>query len=182
MYTGVVAEDMQRNKTKSQLSVYAVLNDDEDERTDKYEAEWNGFWQFTNMMQFLGRFTFVSLTGMKLMVYGILPSEDDTPPVQPLDPSSVAWQGTLEQIIDDATLYFANKCIELQIPAPTAVGFELIGENDDVIAEAELAWESIKVAYLTPDQLGSKDAFISDGWKVVLSDDSEDLISFFQGG
>ena len=45
VYTGVVIDDMQKNKTKANIAVFALLNDNEEERTIKYEAEWNGFWQ-----------------------------------------------------------------------------------------------------------------------------------------
>ena len=55
VYSGVHADSMQKHKTRADISVYALLNDNEEERSEKYEAEWNGFWQFVNMMQFFGQ-------------------------------------------------------------------------------------------------------------------------------
>ena len=180
VYAGVVSDDMQKNKTKADIFVYVLLNDDEEERTDKYEAEWNGYWQFVNMMQFLGRFAAVSDTGLKQMVYGALPMQDDTAPVQATDVLAHAWQETMEQIIDETTSGFAKKCIELGIPEPSSVGFELLGDNEDIIGEAELAWESMNIAYLTPEQLGSEEAFVTNGWRVLKTDD-EIVLSLFKG-
>jgi DEAD/DEAH box helicase domain-containing protein len=79
----------------------------------------------------------------------------------------------LEQIIDDSTLSFAKKCIELNIPQPTSVGYELVNENEEVIGEAELAWVSQKIALLTPEQDESVDAFAKNGWTVVRTEDEE---------
>jgi len=180
IYAGVVMDDMQRNKAKAELHVYALLDDDEDERTDKYEAEWNGFWQFKNMMQFLGRFTFASTTGLAQMVYGILPTLDESPQAQTFDDTAAAWQETLEQIIDDETLSFAKRCIALGLPEPSAVGYELVGAGDDIIGEAELAWESRKIALLTQEQLDSEVAFVCEGWKIISSDEAQDIQSIFR--
>jgi len=179
VYSGVVSDDMQKNKTKADIFVYALLNDDEEERTDKYEAEWNGYWQFVNLMQFLDRFIAVSATGLKQMVYGILPMQEDVSSELSPDRLANIWQETMEQIIDDYTSSFAKKCIELGIPEPSSVGFELLGAGEDIIGEAELAWESAKIAYLTPEQLDSEEAFIANGWQTIKTDD-EIVLSMFK--
>jgi DEAD/DEAH box helicase domain-containing protein len=112
VYSGVVSDEMQRNKTKADILVYVLLNDFDTERTDKYEAEWNGYWQFVNVMQFLNRFTAVSAAGLKQMVYGVIPMQDETTPEQAPDITVIAWQDTMEQIIDEFTSSFAKKCID----------------------------------------------------------------------
>jgi DEAD/DEAH box helicase domain-containing protein len=178
IYSGVVSDDIQKNKTKADIFVYALLNDDEEERTDKYEAEWNGYWQFVNVMQFLSRFAAVSATGLKQMVYGVMPIQNDTTPEQSPDKAVNAWKDTMEQIIDDSTSSFAKKCIELGIPEPSSVGFELLGVREDIIGEAELAWESMKIVYLTPEQLDSEEAFITNGWQVLKVDEEIELSLF----
>ena len=180
VYSGVVTDDMQRNKTKADVSVFALLNDEEDERTDKYEAEWNGFWQFSNMMQFLSRFTAASSTGLKQMVYSVLPAEMDLPQARKHEQTADAWKDTLEQILDESTLSFANKCIEIGIPEPSSVGYELVGKNEEVIGEAELAWVSLKIALLTHEQVECEDAFVSDGWRILKAED-ELSQSLFEG-
>jgi DEAD/DEAH box helicase domain-containing protein len=179
IYTGVVSDDIQKNKTKADIFVYAVLNDDESERTDKYEAEWNGYWQFNNMMQFLNRFTAASFTGIKQIVYNALPTQYDIPSEKSPAHSATAWLETLEQIIDDSILAFAKKCIELDIPQPSSVGYELVGDNGEIIGEAELAWVSLKIVLLTSEQGEGEDTFISEGWRVIKVND-EITQSFFK--
>lgn len=49
IYAGVIASAI---KSDGAIAVCAVLKDEKDKRTDKYEQEWNGFWQFCNVMQF----------------------------------------------------------------------------------------------------------------------------------
>jgi hypothetical protein len=95
------------------------------------------------------------------------------------DSSVDAWQDTMEQIIDESTSCFAKNCIELGIPEPSSVGFELLGAGEDIIGEAELAWESAKIAYLTPEQLDSEEAFIANGWQTIKSAD-EIVLSLFK--
>jgi DEAD/DEAH box helicase domain-containing protein len=47
------------------------------------------------------------------------------------------------------------------------VGYELSGDDGEVVGEADLAWESLKVAYLSPEQAESEGAFIGKGWKTI---------------
>ena len=67
------------------------------------------------------------------------------------------------------------------IPAPSVIGYEL---SDDLsgatIAEAEMAWEDKKIAWLLPEQEEYMDVFKSNGWTVLLS--SEEInINVFGG-
>jgi hypothetical protein len=107
------------------------------------------------------------------MVYGVIPMQDEIMPEQAPDMTAIAWQDTMEQIIDESTSSFAKKCIELGVPEPSSVGFELLGTGEDIIGEAELAWEPMKIAYLTPEQLDSEEAFITNGWQVLKTDDAK---------
>ena len=131
------------------------------------------------MMQFLGRFDAVSSTGIKQMVYNVLPAEDDAMAEQPLDHSAAEWLEIIEQVFDKSAIAFAKKCIALDIPKPSAVGYELVGINEEVIGEAEFAWFLLKIAFLTPEQIESEEAFINGGWKVIKVDD-EITPSFFK--
>ena len=170
IYSGVASDDMKSNKTRANISVYALLNDDEVSRTDKYEEEWNGFWQFANMMQFLDSFIAVSSVGLEQQVYASLPVHWEMDAQMPDHPTT-AWQGTMEQITDDSVIAFCQKCIALDIPEPSSVGYELAGQSDEVIGEAELVWASFKIALLTPEQGESEGVFVSHGWRVIKTDD-----------
>lgn len=71
----------------------------------------------------------------------------------------------------------ADKLIQLGIPAPSIAGFELTDESGEVLAEAEMAWEAQKIAFLLPEQSESK-AFEEHDW-LVLTADSEPTKELF---
>ena len=51
-YAGVLPSNLKADGKNAPITVLALLDDRPDARTDKYEQEWNGFWQFFNVMQF----------------------------------------------------------------------------------------------------------------------------------
>ena len=67
------------------------------------------------------------------------------------------------------------------ISRPSVVGFELSDEaSGATIAEAEMAWEDKKIAWLLPEQEDYMDVFKDKGWTVLLS--SEEInINVFGG-
>ena len=65
------------------------------------------------------------------------------------------------------------------IPAPSVVGFELSDESSGAtIAEAEMAWEDRKVAWLLPEQEDYADVFRRKGWIVLLSSEKINIDVF----
>lgn len=56
----------------------------------------------------------------------------------------------------------ANNC---PIPEP---GYEWMGETEEIIASAELAWVETKLAVLREDEIGYQLLFESAGWRVFL--------------
>lgn len=171
VYGGVLAEDMKKNKFKADAIVYVVLDDIAANRTEKYEPEWNGIWQFYNVLQFLPSFAGVSAVGLKDGIYNKVPLMvlKDTGTA---DATSAAWsQDVLEQLLDDRAKAFSAKCAELGVPAPETVGFELEDEKGTVVGEAEMAWERFKVAFLLEEQEESKETFIAEGWKVITAEE-----------
>jgi DEAD/DEAH box helicase domain-containing protein len=185
VYSGAEVDDMQKNKNNAAISVFALLDDNTDGRTDRYEAEWNGFWQFANVMQFLDGFAAVSAVGLEKNVYAALPTEvlrEDVPLTREVDGAAVpvSWREVLAQNDDESILAFAEKCIALGAPAPSSVGFELVGGDGRVVGEAELAWEGTKTALLMPWQDESEAAFLAAGWRVVRVND-EITQSLFEG-
>ncbi|MDR2752113.1 MAG: hypothetical protein LBC41_15770, partial [Clostridiales bacterium] len=172
-YFGVKISELNK-KNKSTIISNAVLDDRNDEsRTDFYEAEWNGFLHFINIMQFLPQFAAVSVTGLQEMAYSAIPAALAAPETQ-----SSLWQDTFKQLLDDVTKAFATRCIEAGIPEPSSVGYELADNTGTVVAEAEMVWESMKIAFLTPDQEGEKETFESKGWTVLLADDTINRATF----
>jgi DEAD/DEAH box helicase domain-containing protein len=177
---GVGTTDMRAKRSDADYRVIAVLSDGAEGRTDKYAEEWNGFWQFFNVMQYLPGFAAVSTTGIDTGVYHALPITLNLDvPVPPIGTDDTAWAEALEQTLDATAKAMAEKMIELGMPAPSIVGFELTDESGEVIAEAEMAWEAQKIAFLLPEQSEST-AFEAHGW-LVLTADSELTKEIFDG-
>jgi DEAD/DEAH box helicase domain-containing protein len=180
--SGVVTTDMQQYKANAVVTVCSLLNDDKDERTDKYEADWNGFWQFFNLMQFLPSFAAVTETGIEQGVYNaIILKEQTADDYVTTVVSDELWTEILEQLFDVAAKECANKLIALGVQAPSAAGYELINAAGAIIAECEIAWVNEKVALILPEQIESREVFEQNGWTVIGVDD-EFSVDIFQGG
>lgn len=179
---GVPSSDLKKYRTNATVYVFALLNDDKDNRTDKYEAEWNGFWQFFNMMQFLPSFAAVTVNGMSQMVYHAIPAIIQNESV--MGESYIvddSWAETMQQLFDDAAKECANKLRALGISSPSAVGYELIDSTGAIVAECEMAWEREKIVVQLLTQIDSKDKFAEEGWTVFTTEDSFS-VEVFQGG
>lgn len=173
---------MQNHKTKAAVCVCAVLNDISDNRSDKYEEEWNGFWHFYNTMQFLSSFAGVTEKGMEAIIYNTIPVmivdiEDDNADIG----ISEQWTEILEQVFDDDAKEYLNKLISMGIPAPSCVGYELENSNGAVVAECEIIWEDKKIALLLEEQIKDREIFEQEGWTVIMVNDEVER-SVFEGG
>ena len=74
-------------------------------------------------------------------------------------------------------------CATEALPLPV-VGYELTDRQGRVCAEAELAWESRKVAVLLPERMEAAEAFRDQGWKVFCIPDLADpqpLLALLRG-
>ena len=180
--SGVSTNDMQINRINAKYFVFAILNDAVDRRTNKYEAEWNGFWHFFNVMQFLKGFTAVSVSGIDQMVYSsIVPPAINTGGlVEPIEVMDSAWSEAISQLFDITAKDMAGKLISLGVPAPSSIGYELVDDSGTVVAEAEMAWEDLKIAYQLSGQVGTND-FVLRGW-TIISDKTDLKPDIFNGG
>ena len=159
------------------MTVCAVLDDCKDDRTDKYEQEWNGFWQFSNVMQFDDRFIAVCYTGLDSQAYVALPVRKVDTVAEDNAPASVyqeEWGEIKSMLFDDESKAIADECRSREIPAPEEVGSELADINGEVIAEIELAWTGRKIGYMTAEQLSDKEKAEEAGWKIFTTSDKID--------
>ena len=175
---GIPVSALQADKN-APVSVLAVLDDRADSRTDKYEQEWNGFWQFFNVMQFAGRFAAVSSTGLEAHVYDALPcgqpdtaAEDNAPAA----PAGEGWAGIREELFGDAAVKLADALEEKGVPAPEEVGFELENDAGEVIAEMELAWTGRRLGYMTEEQACERKSAERAGWTIFTTADEVDTV------
>ena len=181
VYAGVLTSAL---KEKKPVAVCAVLKDEKDQRTDKYEQEWNGLWQFHNIMQFSEEFIAVSSVGMTQMDYLVLPVEsEDVLTGSAEAPADAAWDGIMELLFDDDAKAFAESAKGTGLPAPNEdnIGYEVIGDDGEVVATIEIAWPEEKVGFMTAEQLEDREKMESMGWHILDLITVNDAISYFGG-
>ena len=176
----VSISEMTALKMRAPAKVVAILDDDPSSRTDKYEADWNGFWHFVNVMQFSSSATFLSKIGINKAIYTVLgsiiaegskPSNEEAPEIV----IDEFWSDIMGDFIDDIAVTCATEMKKNGIPAPSTIGFELSDERSGAtIAEAEMAWEDSKIAWLLPEQEEYSDIFKKSGWMVLYSNEKID--------
>ena len=183
IHSGILAAEL---KKEGAVAVCAVLNDEKECRTDKYEQEWNGFWRFNNLMQFAEKFIAVSSVGISHMDYLALPAvradSDVSAMVSEIDD---AWSEIKELLFDDDAKKFVEIAKDADVPAPDEdnVGYEVEGDDGDVIATVEIAWPDRRVGFMTAEQTVDKEKLEQLGWKILNLFDVADIdtASYFGG-
>jgi len=183
MYAGVTLSELQSNQTRALPVVFAVLNDRNEDRTDRYEADWNGFWHFYNVMQFSNRFAGATVTGLEQMAYGVLPSMLESAPSvadSQTQTDAEGWSEVFASLLEEEARQFAARLQSAGAKVPSSVGYALQDDRGVIIAECELAWEQEKVAALLSEQIGSREQFERAGWTVFTLED--DIPKSITGG
>ena len=167
IYAGVMADQLKSGS----VAVCAVLHDEKDQRSDKYEQEWNGFLLFMNMMQFCKEIIAVSSSGLGQMAYLSLPvvSSEETAAGGGEHTSGNAWDQIMELLFDEDAKAFAAAAKEASLPAPEEdnIGFEVEGDDGEVMATVEIAWPDRKIGFLTAEQMEDKEKLEHLGWTIV---------------
>ena len=169
LYSGIAISKAKADRS-TPYTVFAVFDDKTDPANEKFEMEWNGFWHFVNILQFNPEFSFVTAIGLEKMIYMKLDepiSVTNTVTEQPAPNSE--WDNVLEELFDDAAKDMAEKLKGANAPVPDEIGYELT-ENDEVIAEIEMAWTESKIAYLTEDQMEYEEILTDKGWTIINND------------
>jgi DEAD/DEAH box helicase domain-containing protein len=155
-------------------------------RSQEFQEEWNGFLRLFNLFQFLPRCIAMSATGIEdstvdmsgvVMLAGSALREVGTA-------SESAWNEILE-LSDTLVRPLIERLHESGKGLPE-VGFEIVGSDGTVAGQAELAWETEKIAVLLDEQLPYRDEFENQGWKIFTSEEVEEkpvaLMSMLRGG
>lgn len=169
LYSGIAISKAKADRS-TPYTVFAVFDDKTDPANEKFEMEWNGFWHSVNILQFNPEFSFVTAIGLEKMIYMKLDetiSVTNTLTEQPAPNSE--WDNVLEELFDDAAKDMAEKLKGANAPVPDEIGYELT-ENDEVIAEIEMAWTESKIAYLTEDQMEYEEILTDKGWTIINND------------
>ena len=168
-YSGISVSKAKADRS-TPYTVFAVFDDKTDPANDKFEMEWNGFWHFVNVLQFNPEFSFVSKMGLENMIYMRL---DETVTAVAEVAKQVSanneWDNVLEELFDDTAKDMAEKLEKANVPVPDEIGYEIV-ENDEVIAEIEMAWTENKIAYLTEVQTEYVEILTEKGWIIINND------------
>lgn len=184
IYSAVLASEL---KAEGAVAVCAVLNDEKDHRTDKYEQEWNGLWRFYNLMQFSDEFIAVSSVGMNHMDYLALPvvinADFDTG--APETVVDGAWNVIKDLLFDDDAKAFVELAKDAGVPAPDDdnIGYEVEGDDGEVVATVEIAWPDKRIGFMTAEQAEDRDKLIKLGWRILNLLDIADMdtANYFRG-
>lgn len=184
IHSAILASEL---KAEGAVAVCAVLNDEKDCRTDKYEQEWNGLWRFYNVMQFSDEFIAVSSVGMSHMDYLALPVaiNADSDIVAPVAAVDDAWNAIKELLFDDDAKAFVEIAKDAGVPAPDEdnIGYEVEGDDGEVVATVEIAWPDRRIGFMTAEQAEDKEKLEKLGWRILnlLDAANMDVASYFGG-
>ena len=137
-------------------------------------------------MQFSDEFIAISSVGMTQMDYLALPvasAEVVLPADDDLQAVDAAWDAIMELLFDEDAKAFASQAKEAGIPAPGEdyIGYEVEGDDGEVVATVEIAWPDEKVGYMTADQLDDKEMMESMGWHIIDLLSIADAAQYFGG-
>lgn len=184
IYSAVLSSKL---KAEGAVAVCAVLNDEKDDRTDKYEQEWNGLWRFYNLLQFSEEFIAVSSVGISHMDYLALPvvGEAADDPIISMSAGDDTWNAIKELLFDDDAKAFVELATDAGVPAPNEddVGYEVEGDDGEVVATVEIAWPDRRVGFMTAEQAEDKEKLEKLGWRILSLLDAADIgIASYFGG
>ena len=130
-------------------------------------------------MQFTDEFIAVSSTGMSRMDYLALPASLNAVSdlATPIAATDDAWDAIKKILFDDDAKAFADFAKEAGVPAPNEdhIGYEVEGDDGEVIATVEIAWPDKHVGFMTADQADDKEKLENMGWKILNLLDAADI-------
>lgn len=165
---GITAEEFFDHLAES-IKVH-ICFDDREHNNLSYKEALNGYWKLVNILQFLKDVTWIS----RKAVIELLPVPIVTNQPELDDDIDMAneWSELAERslLTGDFSL-LANSAIRVGEDS-----YELLN-NDEVIGQAEIAWEKEKVALFCIDELSEINVFESEGWKCFVEPVTEELIN-----
>jgi DEAD/DEAH box helicase domain-containing protein len=142
-----------------------------------FAQSWRYFLLLMNLFQFLPNFTPTSDETVDAFDMAVSLAQAGSP-AAPATPAGVegapAWQEAMEWA-DPCCRPLLEACQSAHLDPP-AVGWELLGERQRVVAMAELAWEAAKLAVLLDGAEEERQHFATAGWQPFCPDDVEAIL------
>lgn len=155
--------------------ILVLLEDREGYVSYEFEKDWIGFLNLYNLFQFKFNSIFVTASGLQKNLYGLLfnnlgAGESKIEDIDKHEELDNRWKEIIE-LSDSSCHALLELIIEAGAPVPDHVGYELSNEDDEIIAESEIAWTSNKLAIITEEQEEFRSIFESYGWHVLKAYD-----------
>ncbi|MFW6368718.1 MAG: Zn-binding domain-containing protein [Spirochaetota bacterium] len=141
--------------------IVTLRDDDASAGRNEFKGAWNAFWNAVNLLQFLPeiRWSTTSIAPVLDTRWGRRPGDEHA-----------ALSAVLELIPDADVRELVRRLDHAGAPLPEP-GYELVDAEGAVTAEAELAWEQVRVVLVVDEADG--EAFKAAGWTVFeLAPDS----------
>lgn len=154
-------------------TMVCILEDRPEARTTSYEPDWNGFWYFYNLMQFMPNCYLVAQSALEQNLYTSISEQfSDT---QTEDVLLSGWDEVAGMVYDKKVVLLLQHLSTKGVPKPSGVGYELETETEGVLGQAELVWEVCKIALLLDEQHQDAEAFRTQDWKVFFVSQLDEL-------
>lgn len=170
------------NSAASNLIALVAYIDDSTPAASGFERTWNGFLRIANITQFLQAGVYLSRSGQEAGRYAPLSfrrkERTTTTTTTTAAPDDTDWREIFEYAAPEAE-QLLKELKDLNVPPPT-VGFELADDAGQVVATAELAWESLKVAFLLDEEDESVPVFPEHAWKVGMISNKDECLALMK--
>lgn len=144
------------------------LEDRDRYQKEEFESVWNGYLNMMNLFQFKENSLFITTKGIENNLYNeFFKNEDIIYEVNEELLINEYWEEN-KDYVDDIMNKLIEVLLENNVDNPDEIGYELINENEEVIALCEIAWINKKVAILTEEQEKFKEKFNSNGWNCYI--------------
>ncbi|MDN3918725.1 DEAD/DEAH box helicase [Roseateles violae] len=149
-----------------------VLDDVAAESEEELHLAWRQWLHVFNTSQTLPGLWLVTSSGLDEGTFHVLSGAPLAQPATSTQPDGlgVAWDAVLKQTL--TPLQAGLRALAKSGAELPEVGLELADPNGKVLADAELCWVAQKLAVLRDDQADLLDAWVSQGWTVMVLDDS----------
>jgi DEAD/DEAH box helicase domain-containing protein len=157
-------------KARGMRLALSLPDSDEQRGAEGFESIWNGFIRLFNLFQFLPFGFCVTTEGQEKRAYEKLEIKSAKEPTPEQPKTGVAkWLEEVLELADESLHSLLTDLAQEGWPEPE-VGYELSDDTGEIIGEAEVAWESHRLAIVMEDEC--RDAFTQAGWKAFTAEES----------
>lgn len=156
---------------------------DDDERA-LFKQQWASFWHLINVLQFSDDFLYATTTGLESDGDVYAPLRDNRAAQEQVANTDISeqWAAIMALpdycYVEDSVKQVIEALSQAGIPAPNEDGLDYeLCDNEEIVAQADLAWESRKIALIVTDSPFADDAnrevFLHQGWHIITEDTHE---------